>query len=337
MRAALSCGAVCARWLAAVLAAVSGGLLCAPAVAAVPSSLPSSPPSSPLISAEEARALVEGGQADIVDARDLALSVWAGHAPGAAHLPWRALVEWEERAPSGALVESRRVAARLSALGLSPARLTVVYGDWGEGWGEEGRALWTLEYMGHERVRVVEGGWRAWRAAGGGRALGPARPRCRAPGGCLPADWRPRPELRATTEELPALLAAGAAPVDARALEEFNGAAPHGEERGGRLPGARHLEWSTLIDGARLRSPAELRALLAAAGVPARPTAEEPLVLYCTGGVRSGFLYLALRAAGVRHARNYDGSWWEWARLHPQGPPRLPPRPHTPTSAQGAP
>jgi thiosulfate/3-mercaptopyruvate sulfurtransferase len=37
-------------------------------------------------------------------------------------------------------------------------------------------------------------------------------------------------------------------------------------------------------------------------------------ICYCTGGVRSAWLYFVLRIAGYEHVRNYPGSWWEWSR-----------------------
>jgi thiosulfate/3-mercaptopyruvate sulfurtransferase len=36
------------------------------------------------------------------------------------------------------------------------------------------------------------------------------------------------------------------------------------------------------------------------------------LVTYCQGGVRAAHAALALRTAGYRRVRIYDGSWAEW-------------------------
>ena len=60
--------------------------------------------------------------------------------------------------------------------------------------------------------------------------------------------------------------------------------------------------------GDRVKSAAALRQLLISAGIDP----EKPVIAYCTGGVRSAFVVMALRSAGV-DARNYDGSFWEWA------------------------
>ncbi len=94
--------------------------------------------------------------------------------------------------------------------------------------------------------------------------------------------------------------------LDVRTRAEYDGATPYGSVRGGHVPGAEHLEWTALFDeqGA-LRPRAELEALLPARGAR--------VVAYCTGGVRSGFVYAVLRALGRDDVANYPGSWWEYA------------------------
>jgi thiosulfate/3-mercaptopyruvate sulfurtransferase len=43
------------------------------------------------------------------------------------------------------------------------------------------------------------------------------------------------------------------------------------------------------------------------------------IIPWCTGGIRSAFLYAVLRWVGLNPVVNYDGSWWDWA-----GNPNLP-------------
>src|SRR5690606_42043388 len=40
---------------------------------------------------------------------------------------------------------------------------------------------------------------------------------------------------------------------------------------------------------------------------------EDEIIAYCTAGIRSAHLVLALREAGFAKARNYDASFHEWA------------------------
>jgi thiosulfate/3-mercaptopyruvate sulfurtransferase len=91
--------------------------------------------------------------------------------------------------------------------------------------------------------------------------------------------------------------------LDVRTEHEFTGAlgAPC-DPRQGHIPGARHLELSTLVR----RDPRRLRELVDA------PEGAE-VVCYCHSGSRSAMAVALLEGAGYR-ARNYAGSWHEWSR-----------------------
>ena len=97
--------------------------------------------------------------------------------------------------------------------------------------------------------------------------------------------------------------------LDVRTTEEWRGATPYGEARGGHIPGARHLPFTQLLDArGRVLAPALARRRLAAAGVPRGAR----VIVYCTSGARSGFAWLVLRTLGYR-ARNFDASFRAWA------------------------
>jgi thiosulfate/3-mercaptopyruvate sulfurtransferase len=255
---------------------------------------------APFVSVDEAGELLARG-ATVLDARE-ARDFRAGHLPGARRVDWKDFRDgWGRTGRLGD--DGAALAARLSALGVDGARPVVVYGAAQRGWGEEGRIAWMLAYLGHPQARILDGGFAAWREAG--RPIAAGDEERRPPPGRFSA--HPVGGLRA---DLAAAGADGAQLLDVRSRAEYDGATPWGEARGGHLPRARHLEWSRLLDEAgRLRPAAEVRALVVRAGLdPARP-----VIVYCTGGVRSAHAWAALTAAGVS-ARNYDGSFWEWAR-----------------------
>jgi thiosulfate/3-mercaptopyruvate sulfurtransferase len=97
--------------------------------------------------------------------------------------------------------------------------------------------------------------------------------------------------------------------VDVRALGEFDGSvgAPC-DARQGHIPGARHVDLTALLECATVE---DVEALL---GLP--PGTE--IAAYCHSGARSAVAVQIMRAAGYE-ARNYTGSWHEWA-----GRPDLP-------------
>lgn len=248
----------------------------------------------------------ELGEMDAVllDARDV-LGYRGGHIPGAVHVPW---TDYVDGLLNGRLTDDTAAMQKaLREAGVRADKPVVVYADWNEGWGEEGRLFWMLEYLGHPQVHVLAGGMPRWRAVKGtSQTMAPD---------VTVGDFTVsvRPELRATTPQVLEVVKgehADALVLDTRARGEFDGATPYGADRGGHIPGARHFYWKDAFQpSGQLKPREELLEQLTALGVTPRTR----VVSYCTGGVRSGFMYLVLRWLGHAHAQNYDGSWWEWA------------------------
>ncbi len=91
--------------------------------------------------------------------------------------------------------------------------------------------------------------------------------------------------------------------LDVRSAGEFSGEAGYPcDSRQGHLPGARNVELQDLHAAGDV---AAIRALVDA------PEGSE-VIAYCHSGGRSAMAVEVLRAAGYE-ARNYAGSWHEWA------------------------
>jgi thiosulfate/3-mercaptopyruvate sulfurtransferase len=211
--------------------------------------------------------------------------------PGAVSVDWRIGVEGGRR--SGRLGDVAAAAKAFGDLGVTESRPVLVVGDWTAGWGEEGRIAWDLEYLGHPAVQVLEGGISAWP---GPRVSGASAP--------IPSVFTaaPREQLRADRSEV------RAAPVvvDVREPDEYHGSNWFLAAYGGHVPGAVNAPWRSIVDGT--------------VALPA----DRPVVVYCTGGVRSALAWLWLSNHGVE-VMNYDGSWWDWAEHEPppiSGPAR---------------
>lgn len=259
-----------------------------------------------LVAPARAAELIAGG-ALLVDARARDRFT-ARHLAGAANAPWEAFTD----GPGRGAVSSDDVALRdaLESAGIGSDRPLVVYGDWsGAGpsstWGEEGRIAWMFEYLGHERVHVLHGGIGAAIAAGWATSQGASAIASRGS-----FSVRRQERLRVTGEDIAASLEAASSLrlVDAREPVEFSGTVRYGESRGGHIPGAAHFWWYDVFDAAgNLRRPSELEEVFASL----RRTSADVLVPYCTGGIRSGFVYVVARSLGIP-AANYDASMWEW-------------------------
>src|SRR4029450_4747011 len=100
--------------------------------------------------------------------------------------------------------------------------------------------------------------------------------------------------------------------LDVRTEEEFSGVGGYPcDPRQGQIPGARRTDGAALFPAPGQPKPAEeVRAAVGAAE-------GADVIAYCHSGSRSARATLALLADGYR-ARNYPGSWHEWAR-----PPEL--------------
>jgi thiosulfate/3-mercaptopyruvate sulfurtransferase len=177
----------------------------------------------------------------------------------------------------------------------------VVTYDAGEGQAAA-RLWWTLRWAGHPEVRVLDGGYAAWRA--GNRPV--------EPGTATPATGN----FTVHPGQLPVLDAADAARLagsgvllDARIPARYRGETEPVDPVAGHIPGAVNLPAGELVgpDGHLLPVPA-LRERLAAAGV----VAGRPVGAYCGSGVTAAHTILALTVAGVPDPALYVGSWSHW-------------------------
>lgn len=247
----------------------------------------------------------------LIDVRSR-LAFALSHRRGAARLSWLKFRDGVGR--------TGKLTARLPALvdelarrGIRHDRPTIVSGDGRLGWGEDGRIAWMLRYLGYRDVRVLDGEWTDERPIHDGTSGMHAQPYDvvhETP------ELVVRDELRADIDAVQRAIdertgsARDTLLLDSRSLAEFNGSRRYLPARTGRIPGAVHLEWRSLLDRrSRLdRSEAMLHRLAQRGIVPGRP-----IITYCVGGVRSAHTLVMLRALGFGDVRNYDGSWYEWA------------------------
>ena len=160
------------------------------------------------------------------------------------------------------LMTAAQFAATMSAMGIGDDTDVVAYDA---GSVTAGRLWWCLNYYGHTRVRVLDGGWNLWLKEG--RPITMAEPKVR------PATFTPRVDdsLLATGDYvLAALQRPDVVILDVRSDGEWDGTNTRGNQRAGHIPGAVHIEWVNNLtpDDVRcFKSADDLRAMFAAAGV----------------------------------------------------------------------
>jgi thiosulfate/3-mercaptopyruvate sulfurtransferase len=243
----------------------------------------------------------------LLDARPASLYV-GGHVPGAVNAEWQSFSKMSGRPGSrgwATLLAPKSIAARIGALGIDGSRPVIVYGEPGS-WGQEGFVALTLRMAGVSGVRILDGGWPAWRGAGLPVTKEVPKPR--------PANFRMkafREDLNATAEHIRERMGS-AKLLDVRTLEEYRGARYFSEKRGGHIPGAILVPYNSLVgrDGLLLQD-ADLKSLFTGAGI----LPEDEIIVYDTAGVRSAYATWVLLMLGYPNVRNYDASFHEWAGM----------------------
>jgi thiosulfate/3-mercaptopyruvate sulfurtransferase len=236
-------------------------------------------------------------------------SYQAGHLPGAVF----ADLDRDLAAPPGRggrhpLPAAADFQAAMRRAGISGDRPVVVYDDADAS--SAARAWWLLRYFGQPGVRVLDGGYQAWTAAGH-----PVTTQDPAP---EPGTFTARPGgLPVLDAAAAAALARSGVLLDARAAARYRGESEPVDPAAGHIPGAvsAPTTGNTGPDG-RFLDAAALRDRFASLGVlgPAgsAPDGGAPAVgAYCGSGVTAAHEVLALALAGIPAAL-YPGSWSEW-------------------------
>ncbi|WOI53911.1 3-mercaptopyruvate sulfurtransferase [Parvularcula sp. LCG005] len=169
------------------------------------------------------------------------------------------------------------------------------------------RVWWTFRAMGVQSVRILDGGMRAWREAGGAIHQGHYTPEA------VRFDARFDPSVVVGCGDIQEIVSTQSAQIiDARPAARFRGEAPEPRPglRCGAMPGAINIPSSSLLTDGRMKSEEALKAIFADAGVDA----QRPIVTTCGSGVTAALLLLGLEVAGYLNIRLYDGSWAEWGR-----------------------
>jgi len=252
--------------------------------------------------------VIEASWAKLADAKDY----HAGHIPGAVHLNTD---EFENGYPQWRLRPDHDLHAVIGRHGIGPDTTVVVYGKQTIA---AARVWWVMHYAGVRDVRLLDGGFEAWRRAGH-----PVETQTRPP---RPVAFRgkTRGHLLATTGDVVARRES-AALVDVRSREEFEGRVSGYTylDRKGRIPGAIHADNAGQTGAAYMRSDGslrgveEIRRLWQDRGVP---LGGKEIIFYCGGGWRSSLALLYALELGIENARNYSDGWSGWSTVYGKDP-----------------
>lgn len=229
----------------------------------------------------------------------------SGHIPGARFIRYGDIAI-DQAGLGSELPPVARLREIFAAAGITDSSKVVIYGAPMPA----SRLFFTLDYLGHPQVKMLNGGFAAWKAGGGAVEKGSSR-MVRLKPDTTSAFGAPQSARVVSAEWLTERLSSPKLTLlDARPDSEYTGAdgGMGGMHVAGHLPGAQQLVWNTLFDSTGKFLPdAELLKKFQAIGA----AKETPLVSYCMVGMRASVTYFVARHLGF-DARMYDGSIEDW-------------------------
>jgi len=247
-------------------------------------------------------------RADLLDPDAGRMAYDQGHIPGAVFLDLDRELAGPVRPETGRhpLPDAGAMTARLGELGIRTTDKVVVY-DGNHG-ALAARAWWTLRWLGHDAVYLLDGGLVHW-ARMGLPVDGEAVER-------TPVTYVARADssMVVTTEELASDVPgiANRNLLDARDRARFRGEQEPIDPVAGHVPGAVNVPYTDFVNEDGTWRPVEERTGLIE-GVLGSDR-EAPWCVMCGSGVTACHLAISGLEAGFREPRLYVGSWSEWIR-----------------------
>lgn len=167
------------------------------------------------------------------------------------------------------------------------------------------RLFLALEYYGHTDVRILNGGFEAWKAIDGEIVSASAEP--------APAAFEVVMNETALCDiqtVLDAIDDENIIIVDARPSDQFTGETIRAE-RGGHIPGAVNLYWEEMINDEGVptfKTAGEIRRIYEGYGI----TPDKRIITHCHSNMQASNAYFVLRLMGYTDITSYEGSWSEY-------------------------
>ncbi len=189
----------------------------------------------------------------------------------------------------------------LGNLGIDKNTLVIAYDDDSSHYAA--RLFWILEYFGHKKVAILNGGFRKWVKEN--RELTNLAPDIEK----KIFELHPDSDKIATAEYvLKNISNPKVVLLDVRSQEEYSGEKIRAK-RGGHIPGAVNIEWKkSMNEDQTFKSSQELNGMFSKKGV----TKDKEIITYCQLAVRASHTYFTLKMLGYPKVKAYNGSWGEW-------------------------
>lgn len=233
-----------------------------------------------------------------------------GHIPGAIGWNWKSAL-WDPTARQFPIDDD--FCARMAKAGIDNDTTVVFYGapiQFGT------YAWWVFKLFGHADVRMLDGGQVKWENEG--------RPITKDVPEIAPIAYNiqnQRKDIRAGRDHvLEEIDNPNCAILDHRSVEEYSGSRVGlpgkpdvGAERSGRIPGALHIPFDSLLnDDTTFKTIDQMADIIGSKA----PEKSAQIISYCRLAHRATLAsFVMTELLGYKNVRVYDGSWTEWGSI----------------------
>ncbi|GAB6255911.1 MULTISPECIES: rhodanese-like domain-containing protein [Peribacillus] len=199
------------------------------------------------------------------------------------------------------LPDLETIKGKLESHGVTNDTVLIAY-DGGEG-SFASRFAWLLSYLGHRKVFVLNGGYRAWRDAG--------YPIDSNQTNYVPAEYHidlnesvfaSFQTVKNYTMNRPDDVIL----IDSRESKRYEGIEEPIDKKAGHIPGAVNKVWTNVLENGYFKKKEDLQSNFTGIGN------DNEIIVYCGSGVTASPNYIALKEAGFKDVKIYIGSFSDW-------------------------
>lgn len=212
----------------------------------------------------------------------------------------------------GKLLSKENYQQIFSKLGVKEDSEVLVYGFTmpDQGFGDEGRILYTFNYAGFDNVKIIDGGFKQVESLGFNKKYNPSEDRIDV-SDVVRVEGENNSNAIFTDELLTLVGNENVQIIDTRLEVEYNGRVIYGENKAGHIPTAISIPFNSLVDkDGFIKSREELEKYFEDKGLDKNKLQ----ITYCTTGVRASYVAVILTELGYK-VRNYEPSFVRYANV----------------------
>lgn len=212
----------------------------------------------------------------------------------------------------GKLLSKENYQQIFSKLGVKEDSEVLVYGFTmpDQGFGDEGRILYTFNYAGFDNVKIIDGGFKQVGSLGFNKKYNPSEDRIDV-SDVVRVEGENNSNAIFTDELLTLVGNENVQIIDTRLEVEYNGRVIYGENKAGHIPTAISIPFNSLVDkDGFIKSREELEKYFEDKGLDKNKLQ----ITYCTTGVRASYVAVILTELGYK-VRNYEPSFARYANV----------------------